>query len=181
MPNIVIPNQSDTFLYRNLLYTALTRAKKRCIIIGNPDALDYCKQLMKPRITFLFNEQLEYEYPFLENKLFNMYPNIKTFINNFTSKMALCRILGDIKQTSKILRSCGKDLHKVFNIMKPHYHIVRKYLNKYLLKNPHMFYQLYDYSYNVKEKSLSTSQFFALKNNTDHIKQNKCLIHEKCP
>lgn len=41
-------------LTRKLFYTALTRSKKRCIIISNKKALKMCKEEDKPRITNLF-------------------------------------------------------------------------------------------------------------------------------
>lgn len=41
-------------LTRKLLYTALTRSKKRCIIIANKQALEMCKKKDRPRITNLF-------------------------------------------------------------------------------------------------------------------------------
>ena len=55
---IIIINSSmyDGLLNKNLLYTAITRAKNKCIIIGNEEGLDKCKKGMVPRITNLYRE-----------------------------------------------------------------------------------------------------------------------------
>ncbi|QTF48905.1 mg1120 protein [Acanthamoeba polyphaga mimivirus] len=41
-------------LNRNMLYTAITRAKNKCIIIADRQGLDMCKKIMEPRITGLY-------------------------------------------------------------------------------------------------------------------------------
>lgn len=54
---VIIILHSDMYtklLNRNMLYTAITRAKKKCIIIGNENGLHECKKLMDTRITNLF-------------------------------------------------------------------------------------------------------------------------------
>lgn len=53
---LVIIHSSMYFelLSRKILYTALTRAKKRCFIIADQKGLDMCKRLDTPRITNLY-------------------------------------------------------------------------------------------------------------------------------
>jgi len=46
----------DWILNKNLLYTAVTRAKKRCIIIGDKEGLKKCKREMEERVTGLFKD-----------------------------------------------------------------------------------------------------------------------------
>lgn len=67
---VIIILHSSTYhklLTRKLLYTALTRAKKRCIIIGDKLAQEKCKKEDTPRVTNLFRTQEviddnEYDY-----------------------------------------------------------------------------------------------------------------------
>ncbi len=47
----------NELLTRRLLYTAITRAKKRCIILGDQRALELCKKEDKKRITNLFQSR----------------------------------------------------------------------------------------------------------------------------
>ena len=51
---IIIDASMKIMLNKKILYTAITRAKKRCIIIGSNEALELCKQEMTERITGLF-------------------------------------------------------------------------------------------------------------------------------
>ncbi|AEX61069.1 hypothetical protein c7_L3 [Megavirus courdo7] len=56
---VIIILHSDMYtklLNRNMLYTAITRAKKKCIIISNENGLHECKKLMDTRITNLFRQ-----------------------------------------------------------------------------------------------------------------------------
>lgn len=53
---VIIIVHSDMYsqlLNRNLLYTAVTRSKQLCFIIGDTLGLDECKKIMKPRVTNL--------------------------------------------------------------------------------------------------------------------------------
>ena len=51
---IVHSSMYSMALNRNLLYTAITRAKQRCIIIGDKGGLDECKKKRPERVTNLF-------------------------------------------------------------------------------------------------------------------------------
>nr|WBF71244.1 hypothetical protein [Megavirus caiporensis] len=56
---VIIILHSDMYtklLNRNMLYTAITRAKKKCIIISNENGLHECKKLIDKRITNLFRQ-----------------------------------------------------------------------------------------------------------------------------
>jgi hypothetical protein len=55
---IVHSSMYGPLLTRNLLYTAITRAKQKCIIIGDERGLYECKKIMTPRITNLFKNTL---------------------------------------------------------------------------------------------------------------------------
>lgn len=65
---IIILNKSmcRSLLTRKLLYTAITRARKKCIILSDTESLEYCKAIDKLRVTNLFQnhmnkiDQLEY-------------------------------------------------------------------------------------------------------------------------
>lgn len=50
---IIIHSTAKKMLNKNLLYTAITRAKKKCIIIGDKEGLEACKKEMPIRITNL--------------------------------------------------------------------------------------------------------------------------------
>ncbi|AKI80650.1 RecD-like DNA helicase [Acanthamoeba polyphaga mimivirus] len=51
---IVHSSMFHGLLNRNMLYTAITRAKNKCIIIADRQGLDLCKNFMVPRITGLY-------------------------------------------------------------------------------------------------------------------------------
>lgn len=51
---VVIHSSMEWMLNKNILYTAVTRAKKRCIIIGDKEGLKKCKREMEERVTGLF-------------------------------------------------------------------------------------------------------------------------------
>lgn len=55
---IVIHSSMKRMLNKNLLYTAITRAKSKCIIIGDKAGLDECKKEMPLRVTNLFKNQV---------------------------------------------------------------------------------------------------------------------------
>ena len=55
--NVIIVIHSSMFhklLTRNMLYTAVTRAKKKCIIIADKQGLNMCKSIASPRITGIY-------------------------------------------------------------------------------------------------------------------------------
>jgi len=63
--NVVIllhSSMSENMLYRKLLYTAITRSKKKCIIICDTESLEMCKKIVPSRVTNLFqhNESPDY-------------------------------------------------------------------------------------------------------------------------
>ena len=58
-------------LTRKLLYTALTRSKKRCIIIADQGALAKCKNEDKPRVTNLFQKNHIHECQIEKDKKCN--------------------------------------------------------------------------------------------------------------
>src|ERR1700733_2065301 len=58
---IIIHSSMTHCLYRNLLYTAITRAKERCIIIGDDIGLLECKKIMNPRITNLYKRYYNFD------------------------------------------------------------------------------------------------------------------------
>jgi exodeoxyribonuclease V alpha subunit len=51
---LFIHSSMGKILNKNLLYTAITRAKKKCIIIGDKEGLEMCKRDMPERVTNLF-------------------------------------------------------------------------------------------------------------------------------
>lgn len=55
---IIHSNMYSPVLNRNMLYTAITRAKNKCIIIGNHEGLLECKKKMIPRITNLYQGRI---------------------------------------------------------------------------------------------------------------------------
>lgn len=55
---IIMHSSMRRMLNKNLLYTAITRAKKKCIIIADKDSLSACKQDMAPRITNLCKDNM---------------------------------------------------------------------------------------------------------------------------
>ncbi len=55
---IIYSSMYSPMLNRNMLYTAITRAKNKCIIIGDDVGLLECKKLMVARITNLFNGRI---------------------------------------------------------------------------------------------------------------------------
>lgn len=52
---LIIHSAMSIILSRNLLYTAITRAKKKCIIIADDGGLLECKKIMNSRMTTLFH------------------------------------------------------------------------------------------------------------------------------
>ena len=63
-------------LTRKLFYTALTRTKKRCIIIGDKKALEMCKKIDVPRITNLFQNNHT-----ICDMLFFIFDKVSEYIN----------------------------------------------------------------------------------------------------
>lgn len=55
---VIIHSSAKRMLNKKLLYTAMTRAKERCIIIGDKEGLEACKKDIPPRITNLFKDNL---------------------------------------------------------------------------------------------------------------------------
>jgi len=51
---IICSGMGSKLLYRNMLYTAITRSIKRCIVIGDAGGLRQCRELGMARITNLF-------------------------------------------------------------------------------------------------------------------------------
>ncbi len=56
-PTVIIMLDKSMFnVNRNMFYTAITRSKERCIIIGSNMALNNCKKIMDLRVTTLFKQ-----------------------------------------------------------------------------------------------------------------------------
>jgi exodeoxyribonuclease V alpha subunit len=124
---IFIPNFDNRLLTRNLLYTALTRAKNRCIIIGSNSGLKFCKRLMTPRVTGLF----------LSNRLFSSNNHHVLMCNKF--------IIASISLDVLIKKSYIKSLFKALNYS-DHYLKDRKSFLKILVKNDDLLDILYWYA-----------------------------------
>lgn len=86
---IIHSSMYHQLLNRNLLYTAITRAKERCIIIGDEEGLLECKKMMEPRITNLFRCR-----PIIEDLLY-INNHIDQFKNNSAIRNCLKKL--DIK------------------------------------------------------------------------------------
>ena len=75
-------------LTRKLLYTAITRAKRKCIIISDTESLEYCKAIDKLRITNLFQnhmgkiDQVNYLVDTIPRNLID--PQIKQIVNTIS-------------------------------------------------------------------------------------------------
>ncbi len=55
---IIMLDKAMVNVNRNMFYTAITRSKIRCIIIGSQMALNNCKKIMEPRLTTLFKKYM---------------------------------------------------------------------------------------------------------------------------
>lgn len=76
-------------LTRKMLYTALTRTKTKCIIIGDKKSLEYCKKIDRPRITNLFQNNIT-SYDMICFILNNIHKYIKyTNILHFLTEIKL--------------------------------------------------------------------------------------------
>ena len=88
----------SSLLYRNMLYTAITRTKQKCIIIADEIGLQKCKQLMRPRITSLFKKSIDLQ-PEPELKLFidtcasDIFISIYDNIDKIIKSPIICKLL----------------------------------------------------------------------------------------
>lgn len=114
-------------LNRNLLYTAITRAKKKCIIIGDKAGLDECKKKMAPRITNLYKNKNKDTRLFFDN-IMAINKNLDKIVNVPTCH----KILVDYGIDPEKMRDC-RQMTKLYYALMRNVGLVDKLLsfNKY--------------------------------------------------
>lgn len=101
---IVYSSMYSPMLNRNMLYTAITRAKNKCIIISDDAGLLECKKIMSRRITNLFNTRIPNCDPVRD----------LIIIDNNLSKIYASEFMVDLFHEFDINISCPKSFRTKF-------------------------------------------------------------------
>ena len=91
-------------LNRSLLYTAITRAKKKCIIIGDKEGLEECKKNIPQRITNLYRRENQKKSVSFCDCIIKINRNLDKIISSRTIKKILEKngiIAANLKSGSK--------------------------------------------------------------------------------
>jgi len=105
---IIHSSMYSGLLNRNLLYTAITRAKKKCIIIGDDGGLEECKKLMEPRITSLFKNSINTKMDLLDTLIL-----VDNNINKCLKSTQICELLKTFGVEINNLKNELSKLHTV--------------------------------------------------------------------
>lgn len=130
---IVHSSMYGPMLNKNLFYTAITRAKQKCIIIADEGGLLECKKPMQKRITNLYRSAKVAVDNLINQNIFDIMMTIRNNLDKYLESKELCELM--TTNNINVLNLKDKNQIVVFNRELTIFHNA-------VLKNDDLFYKL---------------------------------------